>query len=68
MPQPTTAGAAPDLIKQEVLAAEWDLSPKTLEKWRSSGIGPPFVRLNRTIRYSRTACARWLAEHEAGAA
>jgi len=55
----------PDLIKKEVLAAEWDLSPKTLDNWRSRGVGPPFVKLNSAVRYSRRACAQWLTEREA---
>lgn len=56
----------PDLIRDVVLAAEWDLKPKTLANWRSQRIGPPFVKINGAIRYSRKACTEWLmAQQEA---
>ena len=54
-----------DLIKKQVLASEWGLSPKTLDNWRSQGVGPPYLRLRGTVRYSRAACTRWLAEQQA---
>jgi len=54
----------PDLIKKEALAAEWDLATRTLDNWRYRGEGPPFVKLNGAVRYSRKACAQWLAERE----
>lgn len=56
---------APDLMKPEQLAAEWQLKPKTLDNWRYKGVGPPYVKLNGAVRYSRKACSRWLAEQEA---
>lgn len=56
----------PDLVKKEVLAHEWGLAPKTLDNWRSRRVGPPFVKLNGAVRYSRQACARWLREQQAG--
>ena len=30
---------------QRQLAARWDISEATLERWRSEGIGPKFVKL-----------------------
>lgn len=62
----TSKKAAPemasDLMKPETLAAEWLVSTKTLANLRSLGEGPPYVRVLGTIRYSRRACAEWLAE------
>ena len=55
---------APDLMKGHELAKEWQLAPKTLDNWRYRGEGPPFVKLNGAVRYSRKACAQWLAERE----
>jgi hypothetical protein len=54
----------PDLMKPEQLAAEWQLTRRTLDNWRYLGVGPPYVKLNGAVRYSRKACARWLAEQE----
>jgi integrase len=41
------------------------LSPRTLEKWRSEGVGPPVVRMGRRVAYARRDLIRWLAEQEA---
>ncbi len=41
------------------------LSPRTLEKWRSEGSGPPVVRMGRRVAYARGDLVRWLAEQEA---
>ncbi|MBZ5709272.1 tyrosine-type recombinase/integrase [Nannocystis pusilla] len=41
------------------------LSPRTLEKWRSEGAGPPVLRMGRRIAYARRDLVRWLAEQEA---
>jgi predicted DNA-binding transcriptional regulator AlpA len=36
------------------------LSPRTLEGLRLSGGGPPFVRLNRAVRYRRADVLAWI--------
>ena len=41
------------------------LSPRTLEKWRSEGVGPPVLRMGRRVAYARRDLVRWLAEQEA---
>ncbi|HEY2205138.1 MAG TPA: hypothetical protein VGH99_11770 [Pseudonocardia sp.] len=53
-----------DLMKDTELGDEWHLSPKTLANRRLRGEGPPFIRIGRTIRYSRQACAEWLAAQQ----
>lgn len=50
-----------DLIKPEDLAAELQVTVRTLANMRSRREGPPFVRVGRSIRYSRRACEAWLA-------
>jgi hypothetical protein len=40
--------------------------PATLCKWRRSGIGPPWIRIDGTIYYMRTELANWLARQFAG--
>ena len=39
------------VLDENQLSSRWNLSPKTLQKWRSEGIGPPAWHLNRSIRY-----------------
>jgi hypothetical protein len=51
-------------MKDTELGDEWHLSPKTLANRRLRGEGPPFIRIGRTIRYSRQACAEWLAAQQ----
>ena len=41
------------------------LSPRTLEKWRSEGAGPPVLRMGRRVAYAQRDLVRWLAEQEA---
>ena len=39
------------LLTQREAALALRLSERTLERWRVQGTGPPFVRLNHSIRY-----------------
>lgn len=39
------------VLDKNQLSSRWNLSPKTLQKWRSEGIGPPAWHLNRSVRY-----------------
>lgn len=55
-----------DLVRTDVIAGEWGLAPKTLDNWRSRRVGPPYLKINGVIRYSRRACAKWLAEQNGG--
>jgi hypothetical protein len=32
-------------LNQKQLASRWDVREGTLERWRSDGIGPPFMKL-----------------------
>lgn len=40
-----------ELWTQEQLAQHWLVSEATLERWRSEGIGPVFVKLHGSVRY-----------------
>lgn len=41
-------------ISQTELAQRWQLSESTLERWRSEGIGPVFLKLRGQVRYRYT--------------
>ena len=38
-------------LSQIELAARWNLSPRTLERWRFTGEGPHFVKLGGRVVY-----------------
>ena len=33
------------------LALRWNVSAKTLQRWRSDGVGPPYIKLSKAVRY-----------------
>ena len=43
--------AAPIHLTQAELAARWQLSERTLDRWRAEGKAPVWLRLNGRIRY-----------------
>lgn len=49
-PAPLTA-AEPHYLNEGELAHRWGLSPKTLQRWRSEGVGPVFVKFSRRVAY-----------------
>jgi hypothetical protein len=48
-----------DLMSEEEAAAEVGKTVRTLRQWRKRGVGPPYVRIGRTVKYRRPA----LVEH-----
>ena len=38
-------------FNQQQLSRRWDISPRTLEKWRSMKIGPSYLRLCGKVCY-----------------
>jgi site-specific DNA-adenine methylase len=40
---------------EEQLAARWNITKRTLQKWRATGLGPHHTKLGRKILYSSTA-------------
>jgi len=49
------------LLTQREAALVLRLSTRTLERWRVSGTGPKFVRLNHSIRYRQEDLAAHVA-------
>jgi predicted DNA-binding transcriptional regulator AlpA len=48
----------------EQVAIELGVSPKTLANWRSSGTGPSYFKLGKTIRYDSDDVWDWLEAHK----
>ena len=44
-------GTAVRHINQRQLATRWDVSVRTLERWRSEGKGPPYFKLGGHVTY-----------------
>ena len=38
-------------LNQTQLARRWKISPRTLERWRWHGIGPPFIKIGGRVVY-----------------
>lgn len=38
-------------FNQKTLAMRWDVSEATLERWRSDGIGPKYLKLGGRVLY-----------------
>ena len=52
----------PSLLTPRQLAARWGMSEKTLERWRSLGTGPMYLKLGSRVMYPLSS----IAEHEHG--
>src|SRR5690242_17321827 len=50
--QPAAPNVAVRHLTQSELAARWRMSPRTLERWRSTGHGPAFLKLGGGVVYS----------------
>ena len=50
-----------DILDTSEAAAHVRLSKPTLERFRTSGNGPAFVKLGKSVRYRRSDLDAWLA-------
>ena len=39
-------------------------NPRTLERWRTEGNGPRFVKVGRRVHYRRESLDAWIAKQE----
>ncbi len=42
---------AEELLTQKQLARRWNISERTLERWRVIGHGPQFIKIGGHVRY-----------------
>jgi hypothetical protein len=52
-----------DYLPPEDLAAELNVTTRTLDRWRVVGSGPPLTKIGRAVYYSRKA-AEWVRARE----
>jgi predicted site-specific integrase-resolvase len=50
-----------ELMRETEAARLLGLSARTLQKWRWSGKGPEFLRLNGAVRYNRADLLRFVS-------
>jgi hypothetical protein len=50
-----------DLLTPREAAGALKSNPRTLERWRTDGAGPPFVKVGRRVAYRRIDLQEWLA-------
>ena len=53
-----------DLLEESDYAAERGVSLRTVQRERAQRIGPPFIKLGRTIYYRPAAIEAWLLAQE----
>ena len=55
------------LLTTDDLAGMVGVEPRTIERWRKDGSGPPFMLFGRTIRYHPARVQAWMLAREQGA-
>lgn len=50
-------------LTQIELAQRWDISPRTLERWRVIGYGPNFTKIGHLVRYSVDEIEQYEKDH-----
>ncbi|TSD62415.1 helix-turn-helix domain-containing protein [Aeromicrobium piscarium] len=53
---------AGEILTPEQVAALLQVSPRTIEEWRRTRIGPPWRRMGRHVRYLRREVLVWFEE------
>jgi predicted DNA-binding transcriptional regulator AlpA len=54
----------PERLLNEIQAADLlRLSSRTLQAWRSQGVGPEYVKAGRAVRYRRSAIIAWTEQN-----
>lgn len=61
-PSTTTEAGRRTLMTPEQAAALLGVHVMTLAKWRMSGTGPAYLKLNARVRYDRADVNSWLSE------
>jgi excisionase family DNA binding protein len=61
----TQSDGGPVLMTVDEVAASLRISPWTLYRWNTLGVGPDRVRVGRRVLYRAADVERWLAERRA---
>ena len=58
------SGIMDDLLTERVAADVLDKSPRTLQRWRRLGIGPPWIEIGSSIYYRAESTRTWILSKE----
>jgi predicted DNA-binding transcriptional regulator AlpA len=58
-----TRPTLPRLLGIDELAEYLDVPRRTLDGWRQRKVGPPFVKLGKTVRYPEHRLLRWMDDY-----
>ncbi|MET4638310.1 excisionase family DNA binding protein [Mycetocola sp. 2940] len=61
-----TLQTAPQFLTQHEVAELLRLPERTLEDWRLTHAGPPYLKLGRHVRYDVQDVLTWVQEHRHG--
>ena len=53
-----------DLLNTPETAKALRLGTATLQRWRKSGKGPPYIEMGRKVYYRRADLERWIEEQQ----
>lgn len=62
-PTEFSKSADDQLLNEEQLATLWNISHRTLQKWRTTGGGPRFVKVGSLVRYRHTDIEDFIASN-----
>ena len=54
------------LLREEIVADLLNVSIRTLQSWRLRRAGPPFVQVERAVRYRRRDLIDWIEANTVG--
>jgi hypothetical protein len=55
-------------LNETQLAKRWNLSARTLQRWRWANVGPPYLKLGGRVVYRLGDVEEWELEHRCGTA
>ena len=64
----TVQTARPNLLTTQNLSDYTGVPVRTLDRWRQTNEGPPFVALGRHVRYPEDALLAWMRDQMNGSA
>ncbi|MEM7617126.1 MAG: helix-turn-helix domain-containing protein [Pseudomonadota bacterium] len=50
-------------LSEKALARRWNISHRTLQRWRAEGIGIPYIKIGGRIRYPLNIIEHYEAEN-----
>ena len=60
MQEPTTALDDDPIVTSNEFADSIDHSPRTVQRWRTTGEGPAYIKLGKRVFYQRSVIQAWL--------